>query len=79
MLDRPIEWKETLDSYRIEACWKLGSWDKLKQVLSSSSNVASISYQQSGFGNGEYLKILSNFHYLLALAALNSKSNYLEK
>lgn len=32
MADKP-EWKETLDSYRVETCWKLGSWDKLKQIV----------------------------------------------
>lgn len=37
MIDR-AEWKEALDSYRIEACWKLGSWDKLKQVVNSDAN-----------------------------------------
>lgn len=35
MIDKP-EWKDSLDSYRIEACWKLGSWDKLKQVVNSN-------------------------------------------
>lgn len=30
------EWKEALDSYRVEACWKLGSWDKLKQVINAN-------------------------------------------
>ena len=34
MIDR-AEWKEALESYRIEACWKLGSWDKLKQVTNA--------------------------------------------
>ncbi|CAF0950646.1 unnamed protein product [Brachionus calyciflorus] len=37
MVDKP-EWRDSLDSYRIEACWKLGSWDKLKTVVTSSSN-----------------------------------------
>jgi hypothetical protein len=36
MTDKP-EWKEALDSYRIEACWKLGSWDKLKQIINMNS------------------------------------------
>jgi serine/threonine-protein kinase ATR len=36
MIDRS-EWKDDLDSYRIEACWKLGSWDKLKQIVNSNS------------------------------------------
>jgi serine/threonine-protein kinase ATR len=36
MIDRP-EWKEPLDAYRIETCWKLGSWDKLNQVVNTSS------------------------------------------
>jgi serine/threonine-protein kinase ATR len=36
MIDR-AEWKEALDSYRVEACWKLGSWDKLKQVIHSEN------------------------------------------
>ena len=36
MIDR-AEWKEALDSYRVEACWKLGSWDKLKQVINSEN------------------------------------------
>jgi hypothetical protein len=31
------EWKEALDSYRVEACWKLGSWDKLKQVINTNT------------------------------------------
>jgi len=35
MNDR-AEWKEALDSYRIEACWKLGSWDKLRQVVNAN-------------------------------------------
>ena len=38
MVDKP-EWKESLDTYRIEACWKLGSWDKLKTVIGSSNSV----------------------------------------
>jgi serine/threonine-protein kinase ATR len=28
-----VEWKDALDSYRIEACWKLGSWEKLNHVI----------------------------------------------
>jgi serine/threonine-protein kinase ATR len=40
MIDR-AEWKEALDSYRIEACWKLGSWDKLKQVVNSENKIKS--------------------------------------
>jgi serine/threonine-protein kinase ATR len=39
MVDR-CEWKEALDSYRIEACWKLGSWDKLKQIINSTSSIS---------------------------------------
>ena len=35
MIDRS-EWKDSLDSYRIEASWKLGSWDKLKQIVNSN-------------------------------------------
>jgi serine/threonine-protein kinase ATR len=37
MTDKP-EWKELLDSYRIEACWKLGSWNKLKQIVNLESH-----------------------------------------
>jgi len=37
MNDR-AEWKEALDSYRIEACWKLGSWDKLRQVINTNKS-----------------------------------------
>ena len=40
MMDRGGEWKDALDSYRIEACWKLGSWDKLKQIVSSGGATA---------------------------------------
>jgi serine/threonine-protein kinase ATR len=32
LMNDKSEWKEVLNSYRIEACWKLGSWDKLKQI-----------------------------------------------
>jgi hypothetical protein len=36
MSEKP-EWKDMLDSYRVECCWKLGSWDKLKQIVSAES------------------------------------------
>ena len=39
MTDKP-EWRDTLDSYRIEACWKLGSWDKLKQIVSTNTTTS---------------------------------------
>lgn len=31
------EWKDQLNSYRIECCWKLSSWDKLKSVSTSNT------------------------------------------
>lgn len=40
MMDKP-EWREALDSYRIEACWKLGSWDKLKQIINTNTSTVS--------------------------------------
>jgi serine/threonine-protein kinase ATR len=33
LMNEKSEWKELLNSYRVEACWKLGSWDKLKQII----------------------------------------------
>lgn len=50
MVDKP-DWKEALDSYRIEACWKLGSWDKLKQIINSNSaNNRLVSFLDMNYG-----------------------------
>jgi len=31
------QWKSELNSYRVEAAWKLGKWDLLEDYLSSGS------------------------------------------
>lgn len=36
LINDRTEWKDALDSYRVEACWKLGSWDKLKQAVNTN-------------------------------------------
>lgn len=32
------QWKSELNTYRVEAAWKLGKWDLLEDYLSSGSN-----------------------------------------
>ena len=39
MVDR-AEWRDALESYRIEASWKLGTWEKLKQIVNSSDKTS---------------------------------------
>jgi serine/threonine-protein kinase ATR len=65
MNDR-AEWRHELDSYRIEACWKLGSWDKLKQIVyedktkNNGGQINSNSIYNIGIGGFNQLRSLTN-------------------
>jgi serine/threonine-protein kinase ATR len=69
MNDKP-EWKEMLDSYRIEACWKLGSWDKLKQILKTSVHKTKV---EDSFLTNENLKSIYAFNNLSDLPNFQSQ------
>ena len=61
MNDR-AEWKEELNSYRIEACWKLGSWDKKRQVVNvnKSNGMKSSSTMMDFNENGNQTAVMEN-------------------
>lgn len=66
MVDRP-EWKEDLDSYRNEACWKLGSWDKLKQIVNSNfqNNTKEVSLMDSQLTGKDLFNIAESQRYTI--------------
>lgn len=57
MVDCNQEWKEVLDSYRIEACWKLGSWDKLKQIINTNTITDKLACDNSENTSDDFLVI----------------------
>lgn len=41
-----LQWKSELNTYRVEAAWKLGKWDLLEDYLSSGKETDDPSTQQ---------------------------------
>lgn len=80
MIDKP-EWKDSLDSYRIEACWKLGSWDKLKQVVNSNENRSKgecVKHDQTSLGDNQLAvsSFLSNKDFLNNVERNNTLNSF---